>query len=349
MHLRKSITDEVFFNAYLRRDRSFEGIFFLGVKTTGVFCRPGCVARAPRRENIELFESTTEALAAGFRPCKKCQPLQLKDEPPLWVEQAMHLLQVTPDQRVSDEVLQQNGIDPVRLRRWFKSHHDMTFQQYQRQLKIADAGFRIHKGSKVIDAAMDSGYYSISGFNERFRQITGNSPKQIKNNCLFATKQLLTPLGPMIAAASDAGICFLEFTDRKYLQRQVDRVQRLGKGIMVPGQHALLDEMQSQLDGYFSGQRQQFDIPLNLYGSEFQQQVWKSLQKIPYGQTRSYQYQAEVMGNPRAVRAMATANAANPVAIVVPCHRVIGKSGSMAGYAGGVWRKHYLVRLETTA
>lgn len=340
-------TNEIFYQAYLNRDKSFEGIFFLAVKTTGIFCRPGCKARAPKKENVEFFNNPDDAIQKGYRPCKKCQPLQKQGEVPQWVKQAMDLVDQQADQRISDKILQQHDIDPVRLRRWFKSHYRLTFQSYQRMKKMISASVKIEQGGKIIDTALDVGYQSLSGFNETFKSITGSTPSRIKNQQIITVAQLLTPLGPMYAGASDKGVCLLEFNDRKALQKQLARIQQKMNAIFVPGEHEYLQQLQQQLNEYFTGDRTHFDIPLVLVGSDFQQQAWRALQQIPYAETRSYQQQAEAIKNPLAIRAIASANAANALAILIPCHRVIAKSGSMAGYAGGIWRKQYLLNLES--
>jgi AraC family transcriptional regulator, regulatory protein of adaptative response / methylated-DNA-[protein]-cysteine methyltransferase len=339
-------SSEIFYQAYLDRDQSFEGIFYLAVKTTGIFCRPGCKARAPKKENVEFFNTPDDAIDKGYRPCKKCQPLQKQGEVPQWVRKAMDLLDQQADQRISDQVLQQHDIDPVRLRRWFKQNYQLTFQNYQRMKKMLSASEKIKDGEKIIDTALDVGYQSLSGFNETFKQFIGSSPTRMKNLSIVTVAQLVTPLGAMYAGVSDQGVCLLEFNDRKALQKQLNRIQQKLNALFVPGDHEYLQRLQQQLDEYFAGNRSEFDIPLQLVGSEFQQQAWRALLKIPYAETRSYQQQAEAIENPSAIRAIASANAANAIAIVIPCHRVIAKSGSMAGYAGGIWRKQYLLNLE---
>lgn len=339
-------TEDLFYRAYQNHDRSYEGVFFLAVKTTGVFCRPGCTAKTPLRENVEFFASSNQALEQGYRPCKKCQPLTRSGEQPEWVGRVLEQLQQHNGERITDEQLTDMNIDPHRLRRWFKKHHGMTFQAYQRQLKLNNAYQQIQQGARVIDSAYDSGFNSLSSFNESFRKLTGFAPSASRQQKIIAVSRLLTPLGPMIAAASDEGVCMLEFHDRKALQKQIQRVQKRFQAQMVIGEHALFDTLQQQLDEYFQGQRTVFDIPLNLKGTEFQLKAWQALQKIPYGQTFNYQQQAEMIGNADAVRAVATANANNALAILVPCHRVVNKSGGLSGYAGGVWRKRYLIDLE---
>ncbi len=341
-------SEDIFFKAYQNHDSSYEGIFFMAVKTTGIFCRPGCTAKMPKRENVEFFSTPDEALAKGYRPCKRCQPLDSMGTPPAWVSRALQLLKSQP-QRISDARLLAHNIDPTRLRRWFKKHFGMTFQAYQRQLKLTRAYDQIKQGHHVIDSAMDSGFNSLSAFNEAFTKTIGIEPSKSKQQTILPVSRLLTPLGPMIAVASDTGLCLLEFTDRKAIHKQLERVQQQHRARLVLGEHELFKTLQQQLDEYFNQHRRTFELPLNLKGTEFQLMAWATLQSIPYGEFRNYQQEAKMMGKPEAIRAVATANAANPLAIIVPCHRVIAKTGKLAGYAGGIWRKRYLLELESRA
>jgi AraC family transcriptional regulator of adaptative response/methylated-DNA-[protein]-cysteine methyltransferase len=234
----------------------------------------------------------------------------------------------------------------VRLRRWFKHQHGMTFQAYQRFLKIGRACMQIKQGEKVIDSAYDNGYNSLSGFNASFRKVTGFVPSDSRRQKIARTTQITTALGPMLAAVSENGLCLLEFCDRETLHKQIARVQQRLGVVMVAGEHELFQTLQNQLDEYFSQRRTRFEIPLELGGTEFQRHAWSYLQSIPYAQTRSYQQEAESIGNPAAVRAVGHANGQNAIAIIIPCHRVISKNGGLSGYAGGIWRKKFLLELE---
>lgn len=341
-----SSTADTFYNAYLNNDSRYEGIFVMAVKTTGIFCRPGCRARVPKRENVEFFTSTHAALDMGYRPCKKCNPMNPQGEIPGWVQQAIDMVSCKSDSRISDAELSGRQINPSRLRRWFKNNHGMTFQAYQRLLRIGRAYGQIRQGEKVITSALDNGYNSLSGFNESFRKITGFNPTGSKKQKIINTTRLLTPLGPMIAAASDDGLCLLEFTDRRSLEKQLNRVQKRLAAVFVTGDHQIFARLQQQLDEYFNQQRREFDIKLDMAGTDFQLSAWSSLLTIPYAETRTYQQQAEMLGKPDAVRAVGTANGMNAIAILIPCHRVIAKNGGLSGYAGGVERKQFLLNLE---
>lgn len=334
------------YNALLEKDSAFEGIFIVGVKTTGIFCRPTCTARKPKLKNVEFFRSPQEALQHGFRPCKVCQPLSYKGAVPDWLQPLIGEVNRTPGIRLKDGDIRERGLDPNRVRRWFKKHHGMTFQCFLRTLRIGQAFGRIRYGEKVIHAAFGSGYESLSGFTESFKNMTGFSPKQSRQKNLITITRLLSPLGPMLAGATDQGICLLEFIDRRMLETQMKRLNTLLDARCAPGNHHHFKALNLQLKEYFEGTRTAFDLPLVLPGTPFQRLVWQGLSKIPYGATRSYQEQANFIKKPKAVRAVAKANGDNRIGIIIPCHRVIGKDGKLVGYGGGLWRKKYLLEHE---
>ncbi len=338
--------EETMWQTFLERDSQMEGIFFVAVKTTGIFCRPTCPARKPKRENIEFVASQKEALLRGFRPCKRCHPMEPPGAMPAYIKDLLRELNVANDVKISDADLRRRDLDPNRVRRWFKKHHGLTFQAYQRSLRISHAFGAIRHGEKVINAAYESGYESLSGFTDWFKQTTGFAPSQSKSRNIIHINRLLTPLGPMLVGATDEGICLLDFTDRRMLETLLKRLNRRMKASFIPGENPHFKHLEEQLKAYFNGELHEFEVPLVYAGSDFQTQVWDLLQTIPYGATRSYQEQAELMGNPKAVRAVARANGDNCLAILVPCHRVIGKDGHLTGYGGGLWRKQYLLDLE---
>lgn len=338
--------ENTMYNALLNKDSSFEGIFFVGVKTTGIFCRPTCTAKKPKRDNVDFFSSVKEALQYGYRPCKICNPLQLNGETPDWIKDFLKEIEKKNITKISDYDLRERNIDPVRLRRWFKKNYGMTFQSYLRLIRVNKAFGNIKLGDKVAESAFDSGYESLSGFTESFKKITGFSPSESRNKNIISVTRILTPLGPMLAGAVDEGICLLEFTDRRMLETQVNRLKRILNAEFFPGQNKYFEKLNKQMKEYFAGTRKEFTVPLVLKGTDFQQKVWEALLQIPYGETRSYLEQAIAVGNPDAVRAVARANGDNRIAIIIPCHRVIGKNGELVGYGGGMWRKQFLLNLE---
>lgn len=334
------------YRALSRRDAAYEGVFFTGVKTTGIFCRPTCKAKRPRAENVEFFPSVTEALHGGYRPCRLCRPMDgTKPVPPL-VEQLRRAVEAAPDGRVTDKELAAMGIEPSTARRQFKAYHGMTFHAYQRARRMGLALRDVQSGRPVIEVQLDRGYESTSGFREAFARVFGAPPRGVKNAaCLFA-RRLETPLGTMLALADDAGLRLLEFVDRRGLERELMLLRRRLQCAIVPGSHAVLDQTAAELAEYFAGRRVQFNVPLAPVGSDFQLRVWAELGRIAPGRTRSYADLARQLGIPKGPRAIGRANGSNMLAIVIPCHRVINADGTLCGYAGGLWRKQRLLEHE---
>ncbi|MEE9189344.1 MAG: methylated-DNA--[protein]-cysteine S-methyltransferase [Candidatus Neomarinimicrobiota bacterium] len=339
-------SNAVMYNALLKKDGSFEGIFFVGVKTTGIFCRPTCRARKPKQKNVEFYSSTGAALRAGYRPCKLCKPVGFKGEFPEWLRSLMEKVNNSPDLSFKDSDLRLLGTDPNRVRRWFKKNHGMTFQAYLRLLRIGRAFGRIKFGEDVTSTAFDSGYGSLSSFTDSFKKIIGHSPSKSSGKELIHITRILTPLGPMLAGATKAGVCLLEFIDRRMLETQLQTLKRRLNGEFFPGNSIHFEKLNKEINEYFAGKRKSFSVPLKLVGSEFQRKVWSELIKIPCGTTRSYKEIAKLIGDERSVRAVANANGTNRIAIIIPCHRVIGSDGHLTGYGGGLWRKRYLLDME---
>lgn len=340
---------ELMYRALVEKDSRYEGVFVAAVKTTGVFCRPTCTARKPKAENVEYFATAADALHHGYRPCKICRPLEAAGEAPDWLRPLLDEVAEQPKLRLTDRDLRARGLEPHRVRRWFQRHHGMTFHAYQRLVRLGEAFGRIRNGDDVASAAFATGHGSLSGFGDAFKRATGRPPRDSRARSLVTVARLTTPLGPMLAGATEEGVCLLEFVDRRMLETQLERLRRLLDAEILPGSSPHLEALSGQLDEYFDGRRTGFDVPLVLSGTDFQCRVWEALRAIPYGETRSYQRQAEVIGRPEAVRAVARANGDNRIAILIPCHRVIGKDGKLTGYGGGLWRKRRLLDLERGA
>lgn len=334
------------YNAIGRQDTCYEGVFITAVKTTGIFCRPSCRARKPKAENVVFYNTVQEAIQAGYRPCKVCKPMEKLNETPEHIKNIMRELHENPYMRSKDSDLRQRGLEPSQIRRWFKKHHNMTFHAYQRMLRINTAFNSIKKGASVTDSALNSGYESLSGFNESYRSIFGDPPTGSDDKLVLNIVRLTTPIGPMFACASDKGVCLLEFTDRRMLETEFNDLCNRLNAVILPGDNPHLLQVQTELAEYFAGKRKVFDTPLHTIGTEFQLSAWEMLQSIPYGETRSYTQQAISLGRPKANRAVGTANGQNRISIIIPCHRVIASSGSLAGYGGGLYRKQWLLDFE---
>ncbi|MCA8830081.1 bifunctional transcriptional activator/DNA repair enzyme AdaA [Hymenobacter pini] len=335
------------YHALVARNPEYEGRFIAAVRTTGIFCRPTCRARKPKAENVEFFATTREALVHGYRPCKVCAPLAATGpDAPAFVAQLLAQLSADPATRIRDAHLRAQGLEPATVRRWFLLTHALTFQAYQRLYRLNTAFKQLQTGTPVTDAAFGSGYESLSGFQESFRTLFGAAPSHSRQQQVIDLTRLDTPLGPMLAAATTEGVCLLEFTDRRGLETELQELSRRLQAPVIQGDNMHFHKLRTQLTEYFAGQRQEFSVPLHMPGSVFQQQVWQELQRIPFGHTRSYGQQAAALQRPQAVRAVAAANGQNRIAILIPCHRVIGADGRLTGYAGGLWRKQRLLELE---
>jgi len=340
------LSNETAYKALMNKDPQYEGLFFAGIKTTGIFCRPTCRARKPKKENVEFFPTAKDALAEGYRPCKICRPLEYPDETLVEIKTLLREIESKPGLKITDSELKQRGIAPSKVRRWFLKNHGMTFHAYQRMFRINNALQNIKRGDKVIEAAYESGYESLSGFQHTFRKTTSKSPSEGKAERVLSFERFSTPLGPMITIGNDEGIYLIEFTDRRMLETELKQLQKHYKASILPGTNKHFKELKNQLEEYFEGKRKQFNVPIVTFGTEFQKKAWEALMKIPYGKTRSYRMQAEIIGHPKAVRAVGTANGLNRLAIVIPCHRVIGENGKLTGYGGGLWRKQWLLNHE---
>lgn len=344
------ISDETlckeYYKAVEEKNSQFIGTFFTGVTTTGIFCIPSCRAKTPKFENVEFYTLSKDALQNGYRPCKICKPTNYAYEPPEDVLKAIVLVNQNIFEKVSDYQLKQNGLQPEKIRRWFKKHHGMTFQAYQRMLRINSAFQELKKGRQVTDSAFNSGYNSLSGFGYTFKILLGDSPRESKNKAIILMTRITTPLGPMFVASTEKGICLLEFTDRKMLETELRDLQKKLNAIILQGENEHTKKCKMQLEEYFEGKRSSFDVPLDLSGTPFQHIVWKKLQEIPLGTTTSYQQMARQLNKETAVRAVANANGHNRISILIPCHRVIGKDGSLTGYGGGLQRKQWLLNHE---
>ena len=320
----------------------------MAVRTTGIFCRPSCPSR-PNLNNVEFFFSVKECFFAGYRPCKRCHPLEANGKPPEWAQALISRVEAAPDARLKAADLRELGITPERARRWFQQHYGMSFAAWCRGNRLAGAFARIRRGAALDDAILESGFESHSGFREAFSRVFGEAPgRSRENGDRVVITMLETPLGPLLAGATDEGINLLEYTDRRMLEHNLKAMRRRFSCAIVPGQHPHLERLRRELDEYFQGGRREFTLPLASRGTPFQDRVWQELRRIPYAQTIPYDELARRIGQPTAQRAVARANGMNYVAILIPCHRVIGKDGSLTGYGGGLWRKRLLLELERT-
>jgi len=339
----KSDSDK--YNILAARSGEFSDAFFVAVKSTGIFCRIGCPARLPKRENCTFYDSAAEALEAGFRACKRCHPSSHAGEASAVIKKLITLIEGNPEHRWSEGDIKAAGIDPSTARRQFKKRFGLTFTQYARARRLGAAAKTLAKGDTVINAQLNAGYESASGFRTAFAKTFGAAPAKASAPPFFI-EWLTTPLGPMFAVCDDSHLYMLEFTTRKNMSRGFEKLRKKHKRAVIPGRTSVTDQIEDELKSYFAGKLTKFKTPLAPTGTEFQNQVWKALQEIPYGESCAYTDLAIAIGNEKAVRAVASSNANNGLALIIPCHRVIAKGGGLGGYAGGLDKKQWLLDHE---
>jgi AraC family transcriptional regulator of adaptative response/methylated-DNA-[protein]-cysteine methyltransferase len=335
------------YEALLNKNGDYEGVFFVGVKTTGVFCRPTCPARKPKLENCEFHRTAQEALLASFRPCMRCRPLSHPNQLGELVRTLVDAVEADPSKRWRASDFEALSVDVSTARRQFKKRFGMTFVEYARARRMGIAMKQIRTGDAVIEAQLNTGYESSSGFRDAFSKIMGAAPTQFNlHHKILKASWLDTKLGPMLAISDDEALYLLEFVDRRGLEREVERLRLRLKAAIIPGVTDLIRSIEAEIKAYFEGTLTVFKTPLHLLGSPFQISVWEGLMRIPYGETRTYAAQAHAIGNEAAFRAVANANGANQLAIIIPCHRIIRSSGDLGGYGGGIARKQWLIDHE---
>ncbi|WP_341365648.1 trifunctional transcriptional activator/DNA repair protein Ada/methylated-DNA--[protein]-cysteine S-methyltransferase [Yoonia sp. BS5-3] len=338
-------SDAALYEALLNRDTRFDGQAFVGVTSTGIFCRLSCPARKPKRENCRFYDRVSAAIEAGFRPCKRCHPLGPAAAAEPHIQTLLNALDARPQHRWRETDISALGVDPSTARRSFKRHFGMTFLEMARQRRLAH-GFTALEDGKVIDAQLEAGFDSPAAFRAAFAKLLGAAPDHFKKQAILRAHPINTPLGTLIAICDDHGLHLLEFADRKALPAELKRLSKMTKGHIGVGRTDVTDHVSAELARYFTGESDDFQTPLILHGTPFTRQVWTALRKIPAGETRSYAALAQVINAPTATRAVARANGANQIAILIPCHRVIGADGALTGYGGGLWRKQRLIELE---
>lgn len=337
---------DVLYSALLRRDPSYEGRAFVGVSSTGIYCRLTCPARKPKPENCQFFGSVSGCIEAGYRACKRCHPLAPAAESDKGIQILLNELEAKPAYRWSEADIVAMGFDPSTIRRSFKRQYGITFLEMARLRRVRDGCETLSTGGRVIDAQIDAGFSSPSAFRSAFARLLGASPSDFLSNARLRADWIDTPLGAMIAVSDANALHLLEFADRKALPTELKKLRAMVHGDLGLGRFEPTEQIEGELSLFFAGTSEKFITPLVLHGGDFTRDVWRALRKIPAGVTRSYSDIAREIGNPKAVRAVARANGANQIAIVIPCHRVIGADGSLTGYGGGLWRKQKLIDIE---
>lgn len=336
------MTDNERWNAVIGNNANADGLFYYAVKSTGIYCRPSCKSKKPVRENVMFFDCREDAIASGFRPCKRCRP-ELLDYQPLTdvAILAKNLIEQyhSEKQQLADE-LQKLGVSKRRIAQIFKQEYGVSPTEYANYIRIQNAKEQLQYSTlSIIDIAYSLGYESLSAFFTFFRKNTGITPKEYRNhkgkpslfeNSFYSVYD--TTFGQITIACNGSAIVAVQFGN-----------QMCG---INEKRTELTDKTAFEINEYFSGRRKDFDIRLAPQGTQFQRNVWDALCQIPYGETRTYKEIAKAIGNPKASRAVGMANNKNPILLLIPCHRVIGANGSLVGYAGGIDMKEKLLQLE---
>lgn len=331
--------------AFERRDRNFDGKFVGAVKTTGIYCKPSCPARHPRRENVEFFADGVAARAAGYRACLRCTPDEVGRDR-VAVAQAIRLIESSEDGLSLDELAVMVGYAPHHFHRLFKRATGVTPAAYARGLRAGKAAEALTKEHRVTDAIYDAGYSAPSRFYEDAKRRLGMTPSAWARGGAGVTIRWTvaeTSLGPLLVAATDKGLCRVSFDEGEEALRT-----RFPNADIQSGGEALAALARKVVAEVEHPERDQ-DLPFDVKGTAFQEAVWQALRAIPAGETRTYSELAAVAGNPKAVRAAGTACGANHLAVVIPCHRAQRSDGTMGGYAYGVDRKVELRKREGVA
>ncbi|AKH41996.1 Bifunctional transcriptional activator/DNA repair enzyme Ada [Croceibacterium atlanticum] len=329
--------------AVLRRDRAFDGRFVTGVLSTGIYCRPSCATRHPRRENVRFFDCGADAREAGLRPCLRCLPDDVSREGKA-VGKAIEAIKCAASVPTLADLARLTDYSPSHFQRMFKRSTGLSPAEYARALRRERAGEALSGGDSVTGAIYEAGYGAASRFYEDNKGRMGMAPSAWKNGGRGVSIRwavVETTLGPMLVAATDKGVCRLSFNEgEEHLRARFPQAELVPGGAEFAG---LLDKVVAAVEQPGSGGA---DVPLDVQGTAFQEKVWQELRRIPPGETRSYAEIAAAVGNPGAVRAAGSANGANNVAVLIPCHRVVRSDGTLGGYAYGLDIKRELLARE---
>ena len=328
--------------AFMRRDRAWDGRVIGAVKTTGIYCKPSCPARRPKREHVEFYTSGEEARAAGYRACLRCKPDEVGRDREA-VAQAVKLIEEAEEAPGLQQLAEAVGYAPHHFQRLFKRDLGVSPADYARAVRNRRTEAALKANGRVTDAVYDAGYSGPSGFYSDARERLGMTPSAWRGGGLGETIRWThfdSPIGQMLIAATSKGICRLTFDDSEASLRRL-----FPKATIVEDGGGLRDLVEGALAAINSPLAAR-ELPIDVAGTAFQESVWRELRKIPAGETRSYAQIAAAIGQPKAVRAVGTANGDNHVAVLIPCHRVIRSDGSLGGYAGGLDRKRQLLAAE---
>jgi AraC family transcriptional regulator of adaptative response/methylated-DNA-[protein]-cysteine methyltransferase len=344
-----SSRDDARWEAVVARDAAFDGQFYFSVETTGVYCRPGCAARLPKRANVRFHETREEAEAAGYRSCKRCRPDQpsLGEQHAEKVAQACRLIETADEEPKLDALAEAVGLSAYHFHRIFKQALGVTPKAYATAHRSKRARKSLVEKGTVTEAIYDAGFNSNGRFYANSWEMLGMTPSDFRSGASGQTIRYTigkSSLGLTLIAASEKGICAIFFGDEPEGLRE-DLQATFPRAVIV-GADKSFEKLTAKVLAFVDDPAKDLDLPLDVRGTAFQHRVWDALRRIPIGSTMSYAGLAKEIGAPKAVRAVARACATNPVAVAIPCHRVVGSNGSLTGYRGGVERKRALLAKE---
>ena len=341
--------DEERWQAVQRRDPAFDGKFFFAVRTTGIYCRPSCASRPARRENVAFFQTVAEAEKAGYRACKRCRPDRLGAPDPQVeaVRRACERIEQAEEAPKLAEVAAGAGLSPYHFHRLFKTITGVTPKAYAVATRARRAADKLRTGGTITEAIYNSGYNSSSRFYESAAARLGMTPGAVRRGgagvrICFAVGE--ASLGAVLVAATSKGVCAITLGDDP--ETLVRELQDRFPNAEFEGGDSEFERMVAEVVGLVEAPAQRLDLPLDIRGTAFQQRVWAALSAIPPGKTATYKEIARAIGQPAAVRAVAQACAKNPLAVAIPCHRVVRTDGDLSGYRWGVERKRDLIARE---
>jgi len=331
--------------AVLNRDARANGAFYYAVRSTGIYCRPGCPARRPKPENVVFFLSPTDAEEAGYRSCHRCHPNEVSPQDSI-VARIQELLETSQPAPSLADLAGAVGLSPSHLQRTFKRATGLSPKQYADTHRTARLKSRLTADITVTEAMYDAGYGSSRALYEHAAMDLGMSPSSYKKGgrgqrVAFAIVD--SPLGRMLIAATQRGLCAVRFGEDDVLTQGLR--DELPEAEIEYDAQAVAPYTAAVFE-HLAGRCARLDLPIDVPSSAFQRRVWAAIRQIPYGETRTYSEIAQVIGEPNAIRAVARACAVNPVALAVPCHRVVRIGGALAGYRWGIERKAALLDLE---
>ena len=340
------LTDDQRYDAFQRRDGTLRNAFVMAVVTTGIYCRAGCPARTPRRENVRFFEDGDDARAAGFRACKRCVPDEVSPRGDL-IARACRFIEEAETPPSLAQLANRLGLSPFHFHRVFRTATGLTPAAWASALRDRRAKAALSAGASVTEAVYEGGYSSASRFYDKAEARFGMKPRAWRDRGAGERIRVATApcaLGHVLVAATDRGLCVVELGDDPASLVGCFR-ERFSRAELTVDDSGLTEHV-AQVVRKIAEPGATVDLPLDVRGTVFQQRVWEALRRIPAGETRTYAQVAEAIGAPRAVRAVGAACGANPVAVVTPCHRVVGSDGRLTGYRWGVERKRKLLDHE---